>query len=96
MPSWLARTLTLTVTLVACLVAASTPHEQLPTIVRGPSASASTIRVNAATRQFVDAAGRARLFHGLNAVYKPPPFVPVNGCDWGFVGGGEGQSKTIT
>jgi len=35
------------------------------------------IAVDAATRTFVDAQGRQRLFHGVNAVYKVAPWHPV-------------------
>jgi endoglycosylceramidase len=40
------------------------------------------IRVDAATGFFVDDVGRARTFHGVNAVEKLPPFLPkANGFD---------------
>ena len=36
----------------------------------------SSIRVDRNTQQFVDEYGRVRIFHGVNVVYKIPPFVP--------------------
>eukprot|EP00929_Paragymnodinium_shiwhaense_P050058 TRINITY_DN25236_c0_g1_i3.p1 TRINITY_DN25236_c0_g1~~TRINITY_DN25236_c0_g1_i3.p1 ORF type:complete len:861 (-),score=106.77 TRINITY_DN25236_c0_g1_i3:111-2693(-) len=39
-------------------------------------AQESTIHVDPDTRQFVDQSGRTRIFHGVNVVFKQPPFVP--------------------
>lgn len=33
-------------------------------------------------RGFVDSAGRQRLFHGVNVVYKFPPWLPPTGPQW--------------
>jgi len=37
----------------------------------------SKISINPETRQFVDESGRTILFHGVNAVYKVAPYIPV-------------------
>ena len=34
------------------------------------------IKINPTTNQFIDNNGRTRIFHGVNAVYKLPPYVP--------------------
>jgi endoglycosylceramidase len=63
-------------------------------------AALSDIKVDTATHFFVDALGRYRIFHGVNAVYKVAPFYPSQGAfnpstslnkqdianlvDWGF------------
>ena len=39
------------------------------------------VRVKPSNGQFVDEYGRTRIFHGLNVVYKQPPFVP-NSSAW--------------
>lgn len=36
----------------------------------------SPIRVDPNTQHFVDEYGRVRIFHGVNVVYKVPPFLP--------------------
>lgn len=36
----------------------------------------SKILVDSANRQFVDEAGRAVIFHGVNVVYKMDPYIP--------------------
>ena len=36
----------------------------------------SRIRVDPNTQHFVDEYGRVRIFHGVNVVYKLPPFLP--------------------
>jgi endoglycosylceramidase len=36
----------------------------------------SPIRVDPNTQQFIDEYGRVRIFHGVNVVYKVPPYVP--------------------
>eukprot|EP00742_Colponemidia_sp_Colp-10_P002113 GILJ01002256.1.p1 GENE.GILJ01002256.1~~GILJ01002256.1.p1 ORF type:complete len:547 (-),score=92.28 GILJ01002256.1:661-2214(-) len=41
------------------------------------AASAAFIRVNPSTNTFVDGDGRARIFHGVNAVYKKTPYYPI-------------------
>ena len=42
----------------------------------------SAIRWDPTVRQYVDDAGRARLFHGVNVVYKRepwyPPYIPID------------------
>eukprot|EP00727_Mastigamoeba_balamuthi_P001230 m51a1_g11103 putative cellulase (glycosyl hydrolase family 5) subfamily protein (512) ;mRNA; r:55237-57808 len=42
-------------------------------------ASAELIRVDRSSRRFVDSAGRQRIFHGVNAVYKTAPWLPLDG-----------------
>ena len=37
------------------------------------------ISLNTATRQFQDQQGRSVIFHGVNMVYKIPPYIPSNG-----------------
>jgi hypothetical protein len=39
--------------------------------------TATTIKIDAETRNFRDAAGRARIFHGQNIVVKLPPYIPT-------------------
>lgn len=40
------------------------------------------IKVDPNTQMFIDEAGRVRLFHGVNAVFKLPPFLPeLDGFD---------------
>ena len=39
-------------------------------------ASLTRIRVDPVSQHFVDEAGRTRIFHGVNAVEKLPPFLP--------------------
>lgn len=41
--------------------------------------STDFIKVDTSSRQFIDPVGRARLFHGVNVVYKSFPFYPSNG-----------------
>eukprot|EP01116_Phalansterium_solitarium_P023997 TRINITY_DN8650_c0_g1_i1.p1 TRINITY_DN8650_c0_g1~~TRINITY_DN8650_c0_g1_i1.p1 ORF type:complete len:444 (-),score=146.12 TRINITY_DN8650_c0_g1_i1:257-1588(-) len=41
------------------------------------SASLPAIRVDSEHNGFVDAYGRVRIFHGLNIVYKNPPYYPT-------------------
>ena len=36
------------------------------------------IRVDSSSGRFIDEFGRERIFHGINAVYKNPPFLPVS------------------
>jgi len=36
----------------------------------------SSIQVDPNTQQFIDEYGRVRIFHGVNVVYKLPPFLP--------------------
>ncbi len=36
----------------------------------------SRIKVDPNTQQFIDEYGRVRIFHGVNVVYKLPPFLP--------------------
>jgi endoglycosylceramidase len=43
------------------------------------SAQVGKISVNTQTRQMQDESGRAVLFHGVNMVYKIPPYIPSNG-----------------
>ena len=40
------------------------------------SFSLDIIRINPNTRKFIDSHNRSIIFHGVNAVYKVPPFVP--------------------
>jgi endoglycosylceramidase len=42
----------------------------------GLAAALSAIRWDPSVRQYVDEAGRARLFHGVNVVYKKEPWYP--------------------
>ena len=35
----------------------------------------TVIKINPETNQFIDSFGRTRIFHGVNAVYKLPPYV---------------------
>jgi hypothetical protein len=42
-----------------------------------PTAVLSIIKVDPNTLQFVDEHGRERFYHGLNVVYKSPPYLPV-------------------
>jgi endoglycosylceramidase len=42
----------------------------------GLAAALSAIRWDPSLRQYVDEAGRARLFHGVNVVYKKEPWYP--------------------
>ncbi|CAF1626826.1 unnamed protein product, partial [Didymodactylos carnosus] len=39
-------------------------------------ASLPLIQVDPKTQQFVDEYGRVRIFHGVNVVYKVPPYIP--------------------
>ena len=41
---------------------------------------ASPISINPNTRMFVDAEGRSVIFHGINVVYKVPPYIPSSGA----------------
>ncbi len=36
----------------------------------------SSIQVDPNTQQFIDEYGRVRIFHGVNVVYKVPPYLP--------------------
>ncbi|CAF1137734.1 unnamed protein product, partial [Rotaria sordida] len=36
----------------------------------------SRIKVDPNTQYFIDEYGRVRIFHGVNVVYKLPPFLP--------------------
>ena len=36
----------------------------------------SRIQVDPNTQQFIDEYGRVRIFHGVNVVYKVPPYIP--------------------
>jgi endoglycosylceramidase len=40
------------------------------------SSLAKPIQVNPKNQFFVDDQGRVRIFHGVNAVYKVPPWIP--------------------
>eukprot|EP00965_Chrysotila_dentata_P250261 6209352-Pleurochrysis_carterae.AAC.1 len=41
------------------------------------------IRIDPKTHRFVDEVGRVRIFHGLNVIFKTPPFVPeTEKWDW--------------
>eukprot|EP01094_Clydonella_sp_ATCC50884_P014736 TRINITY_DN2523_c2_g1_i1.p1 TRINITY_DN2523_c2_g1~~TRINITY_DN2523_c2_g1_i1.p1 ORF type:complete len:564 (-),score=118.85 TRINITY_DN2523_c2_g1_i1:864-2555(-) len=42
-----------------------------------PSSPSSPIKVDPATHGFVDSEGRHRIFHGVNMVYKVPPYHPI-------------------
>ena len=42
----------------------------------GLAEALSAIRWDPTLRQYVDDAGRARLFHGVNVVYKKEPWFP--------------------
>ena len=37
----------------------------------------NVIRVDSSSTRFIDEYGRERIFHGINAVYKGPPYLPV-------------------
>jgi len=39
----------------------------------------TTIKINPDTNQFIDTLGRIRILHGVNAVYKLPPYVASTG-----------------
>lgn len=43
----------------------------------GYQAALSLIQIDPSTRQFVDEQGRVRIYHGVNAVYKIPPWQPI-------------------
>lgn len=46
-------------------------------------ATAAKITVDQATRTFRDELGRARIFHGFNAVVKLPEYIPTTDqFDW--------------
>jgi endoglycosylceramidase len=40
-------------------------------------AGAKPIQIDTATQHYVDAEGRTRIFHGVNAVFKIPPWLPA-------------------
>lgn len=40
------------------------------------SFSAAFIKIDPESRHFLDESGRVRIFHGVNAVYKVPPYHP--------------------
>lgn len=40
------------------------------------SSSITIIQVNPDTQDFIDEYGRVRIFHGVNVVYKIPPYLP--------------------
>ena len=42
-------------------------------------AGLANISINPEKMQFVDEHGRLRVFHGINAVYKLPPYMPSDG-----------------
>jgi len=46
------------------------------------AAQTGKISVDPSTRSIVDEHGRAILFHGVNAVYKVPPFIPTINGPW--------------
>jgi endoglycosylceramidase len=48
----------------------------LLTLVSGIIQDVNTIKVNPSTNTFIDKQGRTRIFHGVNAVYKLPPYYP--------------------
>lgn len=41
------------------------------------AAAAQKYSIDAATRTFRDDQGRARIFHGFNAVVKKPDYIPI-------------------
>ena len=41
--------------------------------------SATAIHIDSSSRMFIDVEGRTVLFHGVNVVYKVPPYIPSNG-----------------
>ena len=41
------------------------------------SSCLSWVKIDNNTKQFVDSQGRVMIFHGVNAVFKIPPFVPI-------------------
>ena len=49
--------------------------------VLAAAASGGFIRSDA-ERGFVDSAGRQRVFHGVNVVFKFPPWLPPTGPQW--------------
>ena len=42
----------------------------------------ANIRIDSASSRFIDEFGRQRIFHGLNAVYKSAPYLPVAPASW--------------
>ena len=42
----------------------------------------ANIMVDSATGRFIDSYGRECIFHGVNAVYKTAPFIPVGDTTW--------------
>ena len=43
----------------------------------GDCESANRLRINTETRQLVDMHGRTTLLHGVNAIYKVAPYIPI-------------------
>ena len=41
------------------------------------AAASQKYTIDAATRTFRDESGRARIFHGFNAVVKKPSYIPI-------------------
>ncbi|KAI6652273.1 endoglycoceramidase-like [Oopsacas minuta] len=56
----------------------------LTTLLHVTTASTTTdnIRIEPSTSRFIDQYGRERIFHGINAVYKRAPYLPVAPADW--------------
>jgi endoglycosylceramidase len=46
------------------------------------SAQQGKISVDPSVRMFVDETGRTVIFHGVNAVYKIPPYIPTITGPW--------------
>ena len=42
----------------------------------------ANIRIDSANSRFIDEFGRQRIFHGINAVYKSHPYLPVSPAVW--------------
>lgn len=46
-------------------------------VIGAASAKERLIVSDPSTRMFRDTAGRARIFHGTNVVFKGPPYIPI-------------------
>ncbi len=50
----------------------------LATLTTSALAQSGKISIDPKTRQFKDGYGRSIIFHGVNMVYKIPPYIPLN------------------
>ena len=48
------------------------------TLPRSTTATTDKMQIDPATGSWVDTHGRVRVFHGVNVVYKEPPWLPTN------------------